>query len=95
MPGAYVSVMRRMEAIGGNPVLRMAKAKAGPVVTDNGNFILDVDFGEIHDPIALHKRMKLMVGVVETGIFARMAERAYFGRADGNVEEWTPKGDQA
>ena len=34
-----------MVELGGKPVLRMATAKMGPCVTDNGNFILDVDFG--------------------------------------------------
>ena len=49
MPFAYVPVMRRLSAMGGTPVLRMgtAETKMGPVVTDNGNFVLDVSFGVI------------------------------------------------
>lgn len=52
---------RRLERLGGAPVLRMAKAKMGPVVSgtcatssahskDNGNFIIDAHFGVVHDP---------------------------------------------
>jgi hypothetical protein len=50
-------------------------AKAGPCVTDNGNFLVDVDFGTIADPEGLHKEIKLLAGVVETGLFINMAEK--------------------
>jgi ribose 5-phosphate isomerase len=63
-------------ATGGRPVLRMGEpAKAGPCVTDNGNFLIDVDFGTIADPEGLHKEIKLLAGVVETGLFINMAEK--------------------
>ena len=90
----YVPVMRRLEALGGVPVLRMAgAAKAGPCITDNGNFVVDVDFGGgaglaaagLGAPQAVHERLKLIPGVVETGIFAGMAVRAYVGNDDGSV----------
>jgi ribose 5-phosphate isomerase A len=89
LPLAYVPVMKRIEALGGQPRLRMAVAKAGPVVTDNGNFVIDADFGGgagIDDPKGLHIQLKLIAGVVETGIFAGIAEAAYFGNDDGGVE---------
>jgi len=82
---AYVPVMRRIERLGGKPTLRMAKAKAGPVVTDNGNFLIDADFGEIRDPAKLNLELSLIPGVVETGLFVGMCSVAYFGRADGSV----------
>ena len=85
IPMAYVPLMRRMEAMGGSPVLRMATAKAGPVVTDNGNFVLDVGFGVIEDPASLGHRLKLLPGVVEVGLFCGMAEKAYFGHEDGSI----------
>ncbi|KAG0175784.1 ribose-5-phosphate isomerase rki1 [Apophysomyces sp. BC1034] len=65
--------------------LRMAINKAGPVVTDNGNFVVDVHFGAIHDPAGLLKEIKLLTGVYEVGLFCNMAEAAYFGEADGTV----------
>lgn len=88
----YVSVMKQLEKLGGKPKLRMAVNKAGPVVTDNGNFVIDADFGEIHDPKALHQNIKLITGVVETGLFVSMAEKAYFGQEDGSVVSRTADG---
>jgi ribose 5-phosphate isomerase A len=69
----------------------MGVAKAGPVVTDNDGFVLDADFGTI--PAAavaqLHAQIKALCGVVETGLFPGMADKAYFGRANGSVDVWT------
>lgn len=62
--------------------------KAGPVVTDNGGFIIDCDFGEIDNPMELHNRLRNIVGVVETGLFVNMASVAYFGQSDGTVIRW-------
>ncbi len=81
-------ISRALQALGGKPILRKAIAKAGPVVTDNGNFIIDADFGEIADPVALNDALIRIPGVVETGLFVRMACRAYFGKEDGSVEIW-------
>ena len=55
------------------------KAKAGPILTDNGNFIIDAHFGEISDPVTLAAEIKKLVGVVEVGLFINMADAAYFG----------------
>ncbi|CEP19344.1 hypothetical protein [Parasitella parasitica] len=64
--------------------LRMATPtdKAGPVVTDNGNLILDCHFGPISDPGALYKEIKCLSGVLDVGLFCNMAERAFFGDND-------------
>ncbi|MHA1734661.1 MAG: ribose 5-phosphate isomerase A [Promethearchaeota archaeon] len=88
VPLAHVPVMGKLESLGGKPVLRMAKAKAGPLVTDNGNFIVDVDFGEIEPArvASLHREMVLIPGVVETGFFVGRANVAYFGMEDGSVK---------
>lgn len=61
--------------------------QAGPVVTDNGNFVVDVDFGVVAaDGVgALNDRLQRIVGVVETGLFVGMATKAYFGQPDGSV----------
>ncbi|KAI8580958.1 hypothetical protein K450DRAFT_235439 [Umbelopsis ramanniana AG] len=68
--------------------LRMAVQKAGPVVTDNGNFVIDAHFGPIADPHKLGQEIKLLTGVLEVGLFCRMAEIAYFGEEDGSVDIW-------
>ena len=45
LPVAMVPVTLAVEALGGKPTLRMGVNKAGPVITDNGNIIIDADFG--------------------------------------------------
>lgn len=89
VPSAYVRVSsdlkNKLKAVSVN-VRQGGSAKAGPIVTDNNNFIIDADFGEIEDPAKLHTEIKLLVGVVETGLFIDNAAKAYFGNADGTVE---------
>jgi ribose 5-phosphate isomerase A len=85
IPLGYVPVMKKLAAMGGKAKLRMAVAKAGPVISDNGNFIIDVDFREIRDPKTLDHQIKMLPGVVDTGFFIEMAERAYIGEEDGKV----------
>jgi len=87
---ALTPVEAALRAMGGHPVLRMgAPAKAGPAVTDNGNLILDVDFGGgagmSADPGTLHTAIKGLPGVVETGIFPGMAKAVIYGEKDGSI----------
>ncbi|KAH8551883.1 ribose-5-phosphate isomerase [Umbelopsis sp. PMI_123] len=65
--------------------LRMASEKAGPVVTDNGNFIIDAHFGPISSPSDLENMLIKIPGVIEVGLFCNMTDRAYFGSADGSI----------
>jgi ribose 5-phosphate isomerase A len=58
--------------------------KDGPVITDNGNFVMDVDFGTMEDPVALAAKLCRIPGVVEHGIFDNLDE-LYLARA-GRVE---------
>jgi ribose 5-phosphate isomerase A len=87
VPAAVAAVTRWLQALGGVATLRMGVNKAGPVVTDNGNLVLDADFGVIEndDVATLAARVVALPGVVEQGIFVRMAAKAYFGNADGTV----------
>ena len=91
IPLGYIPVMKKLEKIGGKPVLRMAKAKAGPVVSDNGNFIVDADFGIIKDPADLEKKIRMIPGVVDCGLFINMAVKCYIGMEDGSVKERVKK----
>jgi len=86
IPLARVPLMKKFQRLGGTPQLRLAKAKSGPVVTDNGNFIIDVDFGLIDQPGDLHQQLILLPGIVDTGLFVNMASKAYIGQPDGSVE---------
>ncbi len=85
IPMAYTPIMKKMELLGGKPKLRMAKAKSGPLITDNGNFIIDVDFGIIQNPMELEKKLLSIPGVVDCGLFIKMASKAYIGQKDGTV----------
>jgi len=80
LPFALPTVVSKVREMGGRPVLREGKGKVGPVVTDNGNFIVDVDFGLINVPKELNSRLKLIPGVVETGLFIEMANIVYVGK---------------
>jgi len=86
IPLAHVPIMKRLEKLGGIPVLRMAQAKAGPVVSDNGNFIIDADFGIIKNPLELNLKILQIPGVVDSGLFLGMAQAAYIGQEDGKVK---------
>jgi ribose 5-phosphate isomerase A len=55
-------------------------------VTDEGNHILDCNFGQISDPPALARELERMPGVVEHGLFIGMASTALIGKGDGVVE---------
>jgi len=85
IPISYVPIINKLKKLGGSPVLRMAQAKAGPLISDNGNFIIDVDFGEIIDPGELNLSLLTIPGVVDTGLFIGMASKAYIGLEDGKV----------
>jgi ribose 5-phosphate isomerase A len=79
LPFAISVVKRKIEAIGGKTVLREAKGKVGPVITDNGNVIIDAGFGLIDDAAELERNLQMIPGVVETGLFIGLATIAYIG----------------
>jgi ribose 5-phosphate isomerase A len=69
LPFACGFVMRRLNEIASEVKLRESEGKVGPLVTDNGNFILDCYFGEIKKPEELEETINSIPGVVENGIF--------------------------
>ncbi len=85
VPMAYFPIMTKFKNLGGTPILRMAQSKSGPLITDNGNFIIDVDFGEIDKPLELNRKIKNIPGVVDTGFFIEMASKVYVGTRNGDV----------
>ncbi|KAL9920382.1 ribose-5-phosphate isomerase [Glossina fuscipes fuscipes] len=87
-PMAYVPIKQHIQkCFGGSLKLRMAVAKAGPCVTDNGNFILDWEFAseKAYNWPDVNRDLLMIAGVVETGLFVNMATKAYFGMSDGQV----------
>ena len=83
LPDAHPVVAHAVEDAGGAPTLRVAERKDGPVVTDNGNLVLDCGFGEISDPGALARTLAATPGVVEHGLFVGVADEVHVGTADG------------
>jgi len=67
----------------------MAKAKAGPVVTDNGGMIIDWYWDKqlVRSWAEVESVLQAMPGLVETGLFVGMADTAYFGMQDGSVSQ--------
>lgn len=82
---ARSSLVRQLEELGAQCSLREGVRKAGPVVTDNGNLILDLLWKEPVDAASLEDRIKGLVGVVEVGFFTKNKPRCYIARKDGSV----------
>ncbi|MDR1722011.1 MAG: ribose 5-phosphate isomerase A, partial [Methanobrevibacter sp.] len=76
-------VFSAIKDMGGEPVIRMAKYKDGPVISDNGNFIVDAKFPPIENPIQLEKDLNSIPGVIENGIFSQMTDKAIVGSESG------------
>jgi len=83
LPFAASYVMRKVGDAGGKPVLREGAGKVGPMITDNGNFIIDVGFGLMREPLEIEMKLKKLPGVVETGLFVEMADIIYMGKRSG------------
>jgi len=83
LPFALPTVIVKLRKLKGKPVLREGGGKVGPLVTDNGNFVVDVDFGPVDDVKGLNLQLKLIPGVIETGLFVGMADVVYLGKQDG------------
>jgi len=83
LPFAVTPVSKALRKIGGKPILRASDSEGKPVQTDNGNFIVDVDFGPIEHPTVLEKEINMILGVIECGLFLGMADVVYVGCKDG------------
>jgi ribose 5-phosphate isomerase A len=82
LPFAIALVKQKIAALGGKPVVREGKGKLGPVITDNGNAVIDAYFGEIKNPVELAGKAKMIPGVVETGFFINLTDIVYIGSVD-------------
>ena len=80
LAGAWRQVQAELQQLGGSAELRMAQRKAGPVVTDQGNLVLDVSFaGGINDPAGLESTINNIPGVLENGLFVGLADQVLVG----------------
>ena len=86
LPGAWRQVQAQLTEMGGEAQLRMAVKKAGPVVTDQGNLVLDVKFaGGIGDPAGLEKEINNLPGVLENGLFVNLTDQVLVGEITDGV----------
>jgi ribose 5-phosphate isomerase A len=76
-PFALPLVKSKITALGGVAIVREGKGKLGPIITDNGNVIIDANFGLIQNPQELSIKVKMIPGVVETGFFTDLTDIAY------------------
>lgn len=87
LPLAIKPVTRRLEALNGVPELRMAIRKDGPVITDQGNMIIDVRFEAIDNPRELEQVINNIPGVLENGLFVDLVSLVLVGHVtdEGSV----------
>jgi ribose 5-phosphate isomerase A len=72
IPFAAPTVLATLRSMGGIPAIREGTKKDGPVISDNGNIILDCDFGRIQNPENLERALRCIPGVVDCGLFTGM-----------------------
>ena len=90
VPEARNTVIRRLERYGIQCVLREGVKKAGPVITDNGNIILDIRWTEPVVPGDWESELNMIPGVVENGFFTRQPPLVFIANPDGTVIERLP-----
>jgi len=87
IPLALTPAMRALTTLGGKPELRMGVKKAGPVVTDQGNLVIDVKFDDIPNPAELEVAINNIPGVLENGLFVGVADIILVGEViDGQPQ---------
>jgi ribose 5-phosphate isomerase A len=82
IPVALSFVTRTIKRLGGDPQLRMGIRKDGPVVTDNGQFVLDARFQAGADLREVDRVLHQTPGVVDTGLFFDLAVKVLVGQAE-------------
>ena len=86
VPEARIQAARALDKLGANVNLREALRKAGPVITEHGNLILDIRFGSPIDPSIMETELNRIPGVVENGFFTRNPPVVYIARSNGSIE---------
>ena len=86
LPNAWKQVQDVISKMNGNSSLRMAEKKAGPVVTDQGNLVLDVLFKDgIKNPKDVEMRINNIPGVLENGLFVDLTDKVLVGKIENNI----------
>jgi ribose 5-phosphate isomerase A len=85
IPKALFPVMKKLAELGGSTDLRMGVRTAGPVVTDQGNLIIDTKFDHINDPKNLETIINNIPGVLDNGLFVDVADLILIGEIVENI----------
>jgi len=86
---ARLPVRRAVEALGGRCEVRQAVRKMGPVITDNGNLLLDASFDDgITDPVELERELNRIPGVLDNGIFSRIDPIVLLGNESDGIQRF-------
>ena len=85
-PFCYQATLAKVKRLSEKALLREATGKVGPIVTDNGNLLVDAYFRNLRRPEIVQDKLRRVPGVIETGLFLEMADIAYVGRKDGHVD---------
>ena len=84
-PLARNSITKSIKKLGGESQIRSLD-RGYPFFTENGNIILDCDFGTIKNPKTLTQKIKQTPGVLESGIFLRKPDIIYKAKIDGKFD---------
>ena len=82
---ARVPVIKALENLGATCTVREGVKKAGPVITDNGNMIVDCVWKSPVDPAEMEDKIDAITGVVECGFFTKNKPVAFIAKEDGSV----------
>ena len=86
LPNAWKQVQDVISEMNGSSTLRMASKKAGPVVTDQGNLILDIMFNDgIRNPKDIEMSINNIPGVLENGLFVDLTDKVLVGKIENDV----------
>jgi len=83
---ARVPVTQALNKLGADCVLREGVKKAGPVITDNGNMILDCHWESPINVAEMEDKINQIVGVVENGLFSKNKPIVFIAQDDGTVD---------
>jgi len=92
LPFGWRHTIKRLECFGKKAILRMAKNKLGPVISDNNGYIIDLDLGdrflEPYEVQELEKKLNTVPGVIENGLFGHAADEVIVGHDSGNITSY-------
>ena len=90
VPEARLSIMKKLESYGVSMIIRDGIRKKGPIITDNGNFIMDIKWplNAKINPVKLESELNAIPGIIENGFFTQKSPRVFLRNANGTVEEF-------